>query len=134
MTDLCDGCAFRDVCTSKNLEKSKCKPRKRMAEYIKREDAIRRFENYRRDCEEENDERGAQIFYDCVSELMDIPAADVAELRHGEWVQCFEDWRKQIEGDKCSVCGFEHYGTAIAHYRYCPNCGARMDKEALNDG
>lgn len=43
MTDLCDGCAFRDVCTSKNLEKSKCKPRKRMAEYIRRADAIALF-------------------------------------------------------------------------------------------
>ncbi|MGF0006931.1 hypothetical protein ACQRBP_06340 [Eubacteriales bacterium SGI.150] len=45
----------------------------------------------------------------------------------GRWVQCFEDWRKQIEGDKCSACGFEHYGTSIANYHYCPNCGAKMD-------
>lgn len=56
-------------------------------------------------------------------------AADVQEIRHGKWEQCFEDWRKQIEGDKCSVCGFEHYGTSIRHYHYCPNCGAKMDKE-----
>ena len=55
--------------------------------------------------------------------------ADVQEVRHGEWKQCFEDWRKQIEGDKCSVCGFEYYGTSIRHYHYCPECGAKMDKE-----
>lgn len=49
---------------------------------------------------------------------------------HGRWERCFEDWRKQIEGDKCSACGFEHYGTSVAHYHYCPNCGAKMDMEA----
>ncbi len=53
-------------------------------------------------------------------------------MKYGIWEQCFEDFRKQIEGDKCSVCGFEHYGSSISHYHYCPNCGARMvcDAEA----
>lgn len=44
----------------------------------------------------------------------------------GEWKPCFEDWRKQIEGDECSVCGFQHYGTSIRNYNFCPNCGAKM--------
>lgn len=56
----------------------------------------------------------------------DAPTADVAPVRHGRWEQCFEDWRKQIEGDKCSACGFEHYDCSIRSYRYCPNCGAKM--------
>ena len=60
--------------------------------------------------------------------IANLPAADVTPVRHGEWERCFEDWRKQIEGDKCSCCGFEHYGTSIKNYRYCPNCGAKMDK------
>lgn len=55
------------------------------------------------------------------------PTADVAEVRHGKWQPCYEDWRKQIEGDECSACGFQHYGTNIRDYPYCPNCGARMD-------
>lgn len=63
------------------------------------------------------------------SAVINAPTADVQEVRHGKWEQCFEDWRKQIEGDKCSFCGFEHYGTSIRHYPYCPNCGAKMDKE-----
>ena len=46
-----------------------------MKEYIERAVAIKKFENYCRDCEEENDERAAQIFEDCVSELMALPAA-----------------------------------------------------------
>lgn len=53
------------------------------------------------------------------------PAVDPHE--HGRWEQCFEDWRRQIEGDKCTACGFEHYGGCINYYHYCPNCGAKMD-------
>lgn len=58
------------------------------------------------------------------------PHTDVAPVAHGRWEQCFEDWRQQIEGDKCSVCGFEYYGTGISRFRYCPSCGAKMDLEA----
>lgn len=67
--------------------------------------------------------------------LNNVPTADVVEVKHGEWKQCFEDWRKQIEGDECSACGFQHYGTSISNYNYCPNCGAKMDlKEGENNG
>lgn len=58
----------------------------------------------------------------------EAPAADVQEVRHGEWKECYEDWRKQIAGDECSVCGFQHFGASISHYHYCPNCGAKMDE------
>ena len=61
--------------------------------------------------------------------ILKIPAADVAPVVHGRWEQCFEDWRQQIEGDKCSVCGFEHYGASTKKYKYCPNCGTLMDLE-----
>lgn len=47
-----------------------------------------------------------------------LPAADVAEVRHGRWI-------KYKYFDKCSEC----YTTVILRYNYCPNCGARMDKE-----
>lgn len=56
-----------------------------------------------------------------------IARADVQEIKHGEWKLCYEDWRMQIAGDECSACGFQHYGTCISHYHYCPNCGAKMD-------
>ena len=55
------------------------------------------------------------------------PCADVEPVRHGAWYQCFEDWRQQQEGNKCSVCGFEYYGTGIRAFHYCPNRGAKMD-------
>lgn len=61
--------------------------------------------------------------------LSDYSTADVTEVKYGEWKLCYEDWRKQIAGDECSICGFQHFGASISHYHYCPNCGARMEAE-----
>ena len=91
-----------------------------MKEYIERTVAVKKFENYRRDCEEENDERAAQIFEDCISELMAISAADVAEVRHGRWVR--DKWPSGTHKLICSECG-EWSGKKS---RYCPSCGALM--------
>ncbi len=59
----------------------------------------------------------------------DCPLLDAVPVRHGVWYPRFEDWRQQQEGNKCSVCGFEYYGTGIRSFHYCPNCGAKMDLE-----
>lgn len=109
-----------------------------MKEYIERTVAVKKFENYRRDCEEENDERAAQIFEDCISELMAIPAADVAEVRHGRWNPEIHHTYIPVEYDqngdpilheytsfRCSLCGREE----LKEEPYC-HCGARMGKEA----
>ena len=109
-----------------------------MKEYIDRAAAVKKFENYRRDCEEENDERAAQIFEDCISELMAIPAADVAEVRHGRWNPEIHHTYIPVEYDqngdpilheytsfRCSLCGREE----LKEEPYC-HCGARMGKEA----
>lgn len=57
--------------------------------------------------------------------IMDEPAADVVEVRHGRWIE---------DGDcqYCSECGEEH---SWADYRaaYCDVCGAKMDG-GVNDG
>lgn len=60
----------------------------------------------------------------CFAGMKPVEAEPVV---HARWERCFEDWRHQTEGDKCSACGFEHYGIPIDHYLYCPNCGAKMD-------
>lgn len=54
---------------------------------------------------------------------------EVAPVVHGRWKLCYEDYRRQIAGGECTACGFQHYGTVINHYRYCPACGAKMDLE-----
>lgn len=98
-----------------------------MSEYIERERLVKHYEN----CIDEvkNTNGVTEDFEICLKALKNQPTADVAEVRHGKWQTCFEDWRKQIEGDECSACGFQHYGTNIRNYLYCPNCGARMDGE-----
>lgn len=55
--------------------------------------------------------------------VKELPAADVAPVRHGRW------------GDNgipesilcgCSVCGFT---CGASSFFYCPSCGAKMDGE-----
>ena len=59
--------------------------------------------------------------------IRELPAADVADVRHGRWIDAYPD----IEPNPmfmygiCSECGFEQ---GISKYlNYCPNCGAKMD-------
>lgn len=76
---------------------------------------------------------------DNIVQLMkDAPEADVVEVRHGRWIKHKPD-SEYIKGLHqlgiakgmgensiywtCSEC--EHWG--VLHYKYCPNCGARMD-------
>ena len=66
-----------------------------------------------------------------VEDIQNMPAADVAPVRHGCWENPtkkfpYYDW-------KCSECGCEEYRHIDRHGQYremnfCPNCGAKMDR------
>ena len=87
-------------------------------------------EIYCKGCNSYNGVRCRACWVDDASIAIDsAPTIEAEPVRHGKWKRCFEDWRHQIEGDECSACGFQHYGSAIDHYHYCPNCGAKMDLE-----
>lgn len=64
--------------------------------------------------------------------VSDFPTADVAQVRHGKWIIHTEHFAPY---QQCSVCGFEIPVIAteneldIGLYRYCPDCGCRMDLE-----
>jgi hypothetical protein len=60
-------------------------------------------------------------------ELKSFPAADVVEVRHGEWKETPTGWIY------CSVCGSEPPEESNYKSNYCPNCGAKMDG-GVNDG
>ena len=93
-----------------------------MKEYIERAAAIEAIRKY-------------QYPYGVEFLLSNIPAADVAEVRHGRWI---EDERTYpgpgLKNNLCSVCG-EIEGSwkeglePGRKWAYCPNCGARMGKE-----
>ena len=62
---------------------------------------------------------------DLIDTFAEIPAADVAAVQRGRWI---EENGIQI----CSECGEEH---EWEDYRapYCDTCGARMNKEEANE-
>lgn len=57
---------------------------------------------------------------DLREELVNFPAADVEPVRHGYWGE-YTSWMVV-----CSLCG-KH--TAKHNFKYCPNCGAKMDED-----
>ena len=56
--------------------------------------------------------------------LHDLPAADVALVVHGRWIEQ-EKYTFGVMYD-CSICGDRILDNGHS-WNYCPNCGARMD-------
>ena len=104
-----------------------------MAEYIERSALLRTLSKevgY-------NDDGDQEINSDTVFIAIEsAPAADVAEVVHGEWILLGKnehDYEASVE-EKCSLCGryVYRYDTELQD-NYCPNCGAKMDaKEDTN--
>lgn len=73
---------------------------------------------------------------DALALINTIPAANVAEVKHGRWIVSDVDWGysdaigKNFISHKytCSVCGYET-GDQGEKFVCCPICTARMDKE-----
>lgn len=56
-----------------------------------------------------------------IAAFLNAPAADVAEVVHGQWV---DNGIPDSILSGCSVCGFT---CGSSSFFYCPNCGAKMD-------
>ena len=87
-----------------------------MAEYIDREAVLMKL--MQDGCSAKN-----------LQSISDMPAANVAPVRHGRWIDVYPD----IEPNPmfmygiCSECGFEQ---GLSKYlKYCPDCGAKMDEK-----
>ena len=77
---------------------------------------------------------GIRIALRCISE---IPTADVAEVKHGEWKDYYNNkYNNQLY--VCSVCGkralYEYFKDELDHIKtrqvlsvVCPHCGANMN-------
>ena len=89
-----------------------------MAEYIEREAA-------QTSCRKYSFAESYDAFaVDCI--LKAIPAADVATVRHGRWMNA--NSRPKTYWRRCTACGGLAYFCGIGcSYKYCPNCGCRMD-------
>ena len=93
-----------------------------MSKYIDADKAIKDYAHY-----------GIEHSYDATdleAILNECPTADVAEVRHGRWIEQEADMDTIYE---CSVCGEPFVtieGTPADNlWNYCPNCGASMRGE-----
>lgn len=57
--------------------------------------------------------------------ISNFPTADVVPVVHGEWVY------DEFDIPHCSECGHEVMPNLISPF--CPNCGAKMDGEELQN-
>lgn len=97
------------------------KGKQMVKEYIEREALISEFKRLKLG-ENSFIER---VFADGVYAIIEqFPAADVAPVQHGRWVNTHSD----SEFVQCSLCKYPVYA-AWNVTSYCPNCGAKMDKE-----
>ena len=95
-----------------------------MTDYIRREDALFALRKA---------ERGGSMtaltrLERAYAEIREMPAADVAEVVHGQWYM-FDDCANA--GLYCSACSRRVHREEFAYKKlkskYCPHCGARMD-------
>lgn len=84
----------------------------KMAEYIVKEQALEAILS----AIDLTGEQWAQVW----NKIKQTPAADVAPVVHGEWRYVGSNW-------ECSNCLFPVYSKS-KFYRYCPQCGARMEE------
>ena len=57
------------------------------------------------------------------------------EERKGKYVPCkVKTPTGKWNGEKCSVCGTEYIGSGPFKWKFCPDCGAKMeDRRSGND-
>ena len=60
--------------------------------------------------------------------ILELPAADVAEVVHGQWLldSRWQSWQHR-ECSRCKIMIQRTKEVPDQYWQYCPNCGARMD-------
>ena len=90
-----------------------------MKEYIEREAVVNLREEFWKDC--------CDYMAVRVTNIMNIPAADVAPVVHGRW---YDEDSFDFHGSpiyRCSVCNKTVADNYISFHKFCLHCGARMD-------
>ena len=104
-----------------------------IADYISRQAAIDAL------CKVGCDSGHCGVSCDDVMAIEHLPSVDVQPVRHGHWTETTEPcgWTDE-DCAECSEChntfvlGEYTIGDVRELFRYCPNCGARMDEGSSN--
>lgn len=100
-----------------------------MYEYIERKAIHMAYEKLTRSYVNGNPYIADWRFDEMIEEL---PAADVAPVRHGRWIttsgEVFPGSSQFLcYSHKHDECGFQYVNLNDNEYDYCPRCGAKMD-------
>lgn len=96
-----------------------------MKEYIERDKVIDEIDTWLDSVGTVLVGKGLSYYGELIGCVEDVPAADVAPVRHGRWVNINKDDEQMC---KCSECG---YPTSYFWGRtpICPNCGADLRED-----
>mgnify|MGYP006932843021 CR=1 FL=1 len=62
--------------------------------------------------------------------IMEQPTVDAEPVRHGKWIdEGYYADNTNVKAWHCSECNWHMLGYEDELFRYCPICGARMDKD-----
>lgn len=102
-----------------------------MASLIDRDKILARLDGYLKDCVEEGDYATAQIFEDCIYEILDmkvIPSEEEPKRPKGHWI-IVDPYTYH-----CSECTTQHsthdlviFNGRVIASKFCPDCGAEME-------
>lgn len=98
-----------------------------MAEYIDKDELRKILENWRDAHADVDDEQGCGLLEDVIWEVDAQTAADVAPVVHGRWEYTPQTFNT-LGQIRCPFCAWWSLDQSIdGIYKYCPNCGAKMD-------
>ena len=102
-----------------------------MTTLVDRDKIIKRLDGYIKDCVEEGDYATAQIFEDCIYEILDmetIVSKEEPKRSKGRWILV------DPHTYRCSECGMIHsshdliiFNDRVIASKFCPDCGAEME-------
>lgn len=103
-----------------------------MAEYIEREKVIHEIDTWLDSVGTVLVGKGLSYYGELLGCVEDVPAADVAPVRRGQW-GLYEDTHEHLVKYVCPFCynyvGFRHdpgEDTVRGNYIYCHSCGAKL--------
>ena len=100
---------------------------------ISREALAEHFKGHISAAKNARDFRAADAWGGALWDVQDAPTVDAVPVVHGRWER-MEEYCNHAKTFRCTACKstveYPHF-TRFCEYDYCPDCGAKMDEEAV---